>query len=70
MEFYFMTKVFWGFLVEKLNFSVEIIHRYEWFLCNFVFKTMLLSFDIFKKPWVLNSSLPNPDHKKDLKVLF
>lgn len=22
---------------------------------NFVFKTMLLSFDIFKKPWVLNS---------------
>lgn len=43
-----MTKIFWGFLVEKLNFSVEMIHKYEWFLCNFVFKTMLLSFDIFK----------------------
>lgn len=50
-----MTKIFGGFLVEKLNFSVEMIHKYEWFLCNFVFKTMLLSFDIFKKPWVLNS---------------
>lgn len=49
MEFYFMTKIFWVFLVEKLNFSMEIIHKYEWFLCNVVFKTMLLSFDIFKK---------------------
>lgn len=44
MEFYFMTKIFGGFLVEKLNFSVERIHKYEWFLCNFVFKNHVIIF--------------------------
>lgn len=48
---------------------MRMIHRYEWFLYNFIFKIMLLSF-IFKKPWVLNSLVTKPKVREESKSVI
>lgn len=48
-----------------------MIHRYEWLLYNFVFKSILLSFVVFKKTLGTSQfSYQTQNYKKNLKVLF